>query len=310
MSQAIYYKYRQFSDLTLKSLCNDQVFFSSLDKFNDPFDCNPEIILDIEVKELEELLFELIKTKSEIAILNKLQSAGVTKEKAQNFATKQSLKNAANAISYSEYMASDPDNINPEDAHRHHIFYRIKDEIGKNYQKGVFCLSTTPLSMLLWSHYGGEHTGLCIGYSTDRNPKPDIKKVNYTNDRRINTSLIYDAIVQKSEEEKVTLDELILLRKSKEWKYEDEYRLIDRSGLMDSPFLLTDVTFGMRCDISIMHVIMQALAGRENPVQYYSASPAPGKCNLRRKKITPDDLREYVPRTARSANEEFNLLVN
>ena len=49
------YKYRTFSTYTLRMVSEAEVFFAKPATFNDPFDCNPNVFVDVEWKEVERL---------------------------------------------------------------------------------------------------------------------------------------------------------------------------------------------------------------------------------------------------------------
>jgi hypothetical protein len=113
-----------------------------------------------------------------------------------------------------------------------------KDYIKKNPRKfiqdvvthmkrthGVLCLSTTNLSINLWSHYGGNHEGLCLEFST----KPgsyfsfalpvryidEPIKINYFRDAAIDATDLYDNIV--------------FSKNKGAWDKEGEFRIVSRT---------------------------------------------------------------------------------
>ncbi len=102
--------------------------------------------------------------------------------------------------------------------HMNKLLQRVHAEI-----YGIVCLTPFPDRMLMWSHYGDQHRGVCVGFDGDllssmvpindkQNPlhmRP--KKVIYTSTRPSGD------------------DTDALLKKSVEWSYEDEYRIISRS---------------------------------------------------------------------------------
>ncbi len=53
------YRYRSFSELTIDSLCMDQLYFANPISFNDPMDCQPTIKSDSNNDELKAILSEL-----------------------------------------------------------------------------------------------------------------------------------------------------------------------------------------------------------------------------------------------------------
>jgi DUF2971 family protein len=85
---------------------------------------------------------------------------------------------------------------------------------------GVCCFTLHPNRMLMWSHYGDQHRGVCVGFDRDilleMVPKNDsghplyheVKKVEYTG-------------VRPGDD-----DRDCLFKKSDEWRDEDEYRIV------------------------------------------------------------------------------------
>jgi len=110
----------------------------------------------------------------------------------------------------------------PDNAFPHAIGASINQTMQSFTSKihGVVCLTRHSDKMLMWSHYGDQHRGVCVGFDTelliDNSPKnskgnrlfEQIVEVVYTVDRPING------------------DSKMFYKKSKEWKDEDEYRII------------------------------------------------------------------------------------
>jgi hypothetical protein len=102
-------------------------------------------------------------------------------------------------------------------------------EIIKRYR--VFCLTTHPTNILMWSHYAKNHSGICIEFSCHNFVFSGAFKVEYAQ--------VYPPYhVFDGADERVLLP---LVTKSSTWSYEDEYRLIaqERSAAF-SESLLTD----------------------------------------------------------------------
>jgi hypothetical protein len=101
----------------------------------------------------------------------------------------------------------------------------------------VFSLSGKRDHPLLWSHYAGGHTGLCIHFrSDDSSPFGKAREVHYREDRQV---LRVPFSVDVDEEEVI---QRMALSKGSFWSYENEYRLI-ATGLRTGdrlPLLLED----------------------------------------------------------------------
>ena len=142
---------------------------------------------------------------------------------------------------------------------------------------GVLSLSATDRNILLWSHYAAGHSGLCLKFvATSYTPffglaqpvdytsnYPEIDLLDDSPDRQVNAFLLTKAI---------------------DWKYEEEWRIIDHDGGPgDKPFpeeLLVGVTFGARMTAEDKEVVMEWLSGRRTPVQLSQASVASGSFSL------------------------------
>ncbi len=114
---------------------------------------------------------------------------------------------------------------------------KFRDEIN-NY--GVVCYSSDFTNNLLWSHYGDHHKGMCLVFEISDEIKEKIHKVNYQ-ERLPEINLTDDAN---------TFDEIttIVTTKSKEWKYENEYRevFINKNMNYKYPGELVEIIFGCR----------------------------------------------------------------
>ncbi|WP_312551745.1 DUF2971 domain-containing protein [Massilia sp.] len=82
---------------------------------------------------------------------------------------------------------------------------------------GILCLTEEWDEPLFWGHYGAKHTGICIGFRTDRDVFQLARKISYQPDLPV--------IVRPRD----TDDEMIsktFLTKSSAWEYEKEWRII------------------------------------------------------------------------------------
>lgn len=104
------------------------------------------------------------------------------------------------------HFVADQLNMFPQSALSHYI--------------GVACFTPHPDKMLMWSHYGDQHKGVCVGFDSvglfhnmEKNSEgyplcDKFKKIEYT------------AFRPREHEED------FIYKKSLEWRYEDEYRLV------------------------------------------------------------------------------------
>lgn len=303
-----FYRYRSFSTNTLDSLCHDSLHFANPSTFNDPLDCKPTLECDSSLEQLRELHAKLFERRVLVDKRLSLIKAGFHGPKTELLIEKRVKSEVVRELANIRYNATNPEHgDDPVKNEEWILTQEIRRELLTYYERGVCCFSTTSTSPLLWSHYGDQHQGICIGYGTDRNPRPNLEKVIYGGGRTIRTSTLVKALLQEEEEAKNELDRGVLLRKALGWSYEREWRLIGSQGLQESPLLLKEVTFGLRCPASVKHTVVQALAGRHKPVRFYEISEVPNRFSLRRENVCVDDLARYLPHVAESGVEIFGL---
>ncbi|WP_295625258.1 DUF2971 domain-containing protein [uncultured Nitrosomonas sp.] len=300
------FRYQSFSARTLDSLCRDTLHFAAPTDFNDPLDCSPVIETDSDTETLRSLLRELVSRRVESEVVASLEEAKLKGAGAQSHAKKKALQAAEYEISNIAYNATNPDyDIGLERAEVMLLTAGIEKELLRHYAKGVCCFSSEMYNPLLWSHYADQHRGFCVGYGFDREPKPIVLKVVYGGSRSIPSSLVASALLEESVDAKVHLDRDVLLRKAPQWKYEKEWRLLGARGVHDSPLKLEEVTFGLRCALSIQHTVIASLAGRDNDVSFYEMYEDRSSFRLSRRAVDLDELRVSLPHSARSSNEMF-----
>lgn len=82
----------------------------------------------------------------------------------------------------------------------------------------LYCLSPSPRINLMWSHYACSHTGICLEFDTSNPDFSKVKKVSY--------SRLLPRLRFRGDSETWPLD--LLLTKSEDWAYEQEFRLMAR----------------------------------------------------------------------------------
>lgn len=86
---------------------------------------------------------------------------------------------------------------------------------------GVLCLSTDYKSLLMWAHYGDCHKGICIGIDSGSSYFRNAKRVEYTSTRPTIPFSI-------SDHERPVCIPSVFYTKSKDWAYENEWRVVKR----------------------------------------------------------------------------------
>jgi hypothetical protein len=300
------YRYQCFSATTVGSLCHDTLYFADPAAFNDPLDCQPTVDADSDIDTLRHLLSELVKKRVEAESVAALNKAHLKSKKAAAHAKRLGEKAAHSELANIAYHATNPEyEVSEEEAERRLLTSDIQRELLKQYDRGVCCFSAAVDNPLLWSHYGDQHRGLCIGYGLNRTPSPQLRKVVYGGSRTVATSLIAKALLENDPEAQELLDRDVLLRKAPPWRYEREWRLLGNRGVQDSALELKDVTFGLRCPVALQHAVITALESREEEVRFYEMYEVRGSFKLKRKPVDTDEMRAFLPKTARSGVEIF-----
>lgn len=298
------YRYRTFSSTTVDLLCSDVQFFAKPADFNDPFDCSPVIEVNSRLRQLRNILKALVTTRVRAETLSALKKAKIDVLVAKIHSEQLAEHKAVQAIETVAYHATNPEYDDRAVAEISILRFEIDRELKSRYEKGICCFSEDFNNPLLWSHYGDQHRGICIGYSLDRKPKPELKQVRYGGERTITTNLLEQALLKVDKEAIARLDADFLLRKAPEWHYEKEWRLIGNVGLQDSPLKLTEITFGLRCIGAVRHILMKALEGRIPEVRFYEMYNPYGTFHLDRAEVDLEYLMHF-PNVAMSGVEVF-----
>lgn len=193
----IIYKYRNWVDPNHKSvLLKNQIYFTSPRDFNDPFDCripNNFSLLNTTEK-IEEYVANMINSH-----YKEIVKRGVN------------IKNESERLKHR--IANEPEAFQKE--YENILFTDLDNHLG------LFSLSERWNSLLMWSHYANSHQGFCVGFWQAKFQELDkfvCGPVFYPPDNEFpeidpldkNLSRIF--IMQSN-------------MKSKEWYYENEYRL-------------------------------------------------------------------------------------
>ncbi len=218
MNKDILYKFRDWNDKYHKRILTEsELFFSSADSFNDPFD--GRLSLDYsnytEKDWYKGYKFQLQRD-------NPHTNNSKIEKMVQEWMGKKLYKNP-------------------------HHFKRHKEFVyNRNKKKfGIISLSGTNSEILLWSHYAASHTGFCVGFNKEK-----------LNDYRISAlnkfDFLYDCFKVEYSKEYPTLDAKKLdddqnyvlkplIIKSDKWVYEKEFRLILINGTNKAMTLGKDI---------------------------------------------------------------------
>ncbi len=301
-----FYKYRAFNPRTLSMLVNDQLYFADPSSFNDPLDTRPTLKDDVDESALKKILSTLNerRTRAEMrAAAKKLQATG---PRAQDRVERLSSQQACRLIQNIECNATDPE-ADSEYVKRA-LRTGIEEELVRRYDSGIVSMSERDDCPLLWSHYGDQHRGICIGYSVREKEPRKPAKVEYGGSRLMRASEVA-SMLQNDETSRKRVDAAVLLRKGEGWRYEREWRLIGAQGLQDSSLELEEIIFGCRFERILELALLKTFEGRQRPVEFYRMREEHGTFDLKKHRVDYDDG-DFIefPRRAISAYELFEPL--
>jgi Protein of unknown function (DUF2971) len=232
-------------------LDNCKLYFPSPDTFNDPFDCRIYPKFNYTAKVLKQHYEDILKAKG----VSRSERRRQTKE------------------------------VRPSNELFEKAFEITLADIRKT--RGVLCFSETREDILMWSHYGDKHSGVCLCFDTkfdffedalpvryaSEYPKPDfVRLLEDQNSSSTNADLA-----------KKKIEQLLYLTKSDKWKYEKEWRL----GL----FSITESTIGFH------PFPPEALKGIILGVQFPKDEIESIKRQVQSSRCEPELLRAVVSRT-------------
>lgn len=131
---------------------------------------------------------------------------------------------------------------------------------------GIFCLSGSSASPLMWSHYTQAFNGICIELDCDKDSRlKKIEQVNY-----IPTSDLDQSNLENMD---------YRLTKSNDWEYEDEYRLIIPSYANKSiniePKVITKVCIGRRVSITDIEWLKDTIEKSDSDIKDFQCYADP-----------------------------------
>ena len=248
MKPATLFKYQSINCNSTDALFKHSIWFSKPIMFNDPFDsnlkingferyfnCLPLYVNALGKNKLNEEYFQ--KTISNLKLQGKTETEIIEQIE-------------------SDLISKDYPSLRMQ-------FYELTksyDEISQS--AGLLSLTSKNNNLLMWAHYANNHEGICLEFSTTE-PSERAKictladnsmtfKVDYIDyyPRALDMKLFDSTHVDR-------IRNLFLL-KSKEWEYEEEWRVINKEGdkLLPHPGKLKGIILGARIsDIKIDCVI-------------------------------------------------------
>jgi hypothetical protein len=185
------YKFRPVNKYTRALLTKHEIFFPNAKQLNDPYDCAIKVSFDGGTQnQYREIL--------RLALGKHLENLVLSNEKFNEIVEVHLKIQMQNQTQFVKDIEQG-------------FFESVKST------KGIFCLSETNDSVLMWSHYAEKHSGICIEMGVPEISNSAVK-VNYVEEL---------PTLNFFEHDQEDLAKLVLLSKQKQWAYEREWRIID-----------------------------------------------------------------------------------
>jgi hypothetical protein len=200
------YIYRPPNEFTTKILADMKLWASKPSAFNDPFDCDLDVAGRI--------------TETDVLYAATAEHGQRTQWPAQVSQYFDSLFDGNGQFTLAERARLDRE---------------IEMLIEENKNSGVICLTEVNDSILMWSHYACNHTGICIEFErTPNNALGDIGIATPINYRSVYPHIDLGKMLVHRDGQ--TLD-LMLRYKADCWSYEKEWRVFRDHGNAPSPLV-------------------------------------------------------------------------
>lgn len=238
------YRYRSMASKSLsRTFTHNELYFASPLQFNDPFDCWPPFsTTEYTDDDLREHFRKAYSTLKLDAKAENIEKKVASIKKNNSFKSRIALP-----------------------------FFNTCREI--NSSLGILCLSRKPDDILIWSHYADGHRGIVLEFN-----KPALEKNFYCDKVDYSNNII---TLRDHKEKSSELHKLFLLKKSKHWEYEQEWRLIvDPSNREDIPNCrifkfpkeaLTGVILGYDMIPEDEYLVREWLKESDHPAKVYKA---------------------------------------
>jgi len=269
---------------TISLITKGELYFSNPSEFNDPYDTwLPIIPNDLTEK-----------------VLLKLMNSKERPQQARN------LRRIARAFpgDLQEYVAWINENFT-KNANQGEYFYVMNELFLNDYF--VYCLSKKYNDILMWSHYAFNHTGICVGISTNSDGDVELNSSNNSFNKEIlhPEKIKYSSNLEKQSQQKIDQFNIVslkrmLLYKAKFWSYEEEYRLIVQQKSNDNNQILrlkggsiSKIFFGLKTPEEIIKQTIMEMSKSENLnfdlIKFYIMKDKLGFYELKEKEINPNN---------------------
>lgn len=250
------YKYYGFTARTLTALKSRTVWFGKPSAFNDPFDCDvPLRFVPFSMSDVRRVIAD--RSPDGWSALRKDPGA-VDESGRATESLRASLEASAQQL--------------------------VREERGRYFDElGVTCFSERPDILLMWSHYGNGHRGVCLEFDTSSELLQRLHRVQYVDNVpaiNLRAMLLHDSSQVLAG----------LLTKAACWSYEREWRAIHKTAGTEYCYgveALTGVYLGAALSDVERDVVGQLLHGTPTKLYTMERSPASFAVQARNADYTP-----------------------
>ncbi|WP_163134482.1 DUF2971 domain-containing protein [Agarivorans sp. Alg241-V36] len=256
------YKFREVNELSIGSIINNTLWFSYVEKFNDPFELFYDLTSGVSIQDFHsnlDLFLEFANPEHKFIKedFEKLLGSMTTAEKEQTLFL---LERALFPLHKS-------------------ALERIKNGIK------IFSLSKTNRHPLLWGHYADGLKGMCIEYDLNKQPEPlniGYCDVDYT-EKPFKLNLLE---MLESGRRIHDYSDKIYATKNSVWGYEEELRLISNDDVMKGnayqldKAVIRSICIGERMSNENQLKVVNAVKGRDIAIYKAIAIPSEFKVDI------------------------------
>jgi len=260
------YKYRADNQYTEMIFTTGKVHLSVASALNDPFECSLKEIgsewIKNEVAQMKQAAIAGFVMQATRSIENKDFAFGMSHKKLSKVLKKLGSKREIDE-KYRYFRKLMLEKTGYETSNADRFFANINDQLER---VGIFSLAESSSNQLMWSHYGGEHYGICVGFD---NEEPNTKlsnpdnclQVTYSDDipemtkdgfkTELGIGIDTNGQLQNRTFQLAFTDctlQRVISTKPTSWSYEQEWRYVEPAGgAYNWPSKIKEIVFGLKC---------------------------------------------------------------
>lgn len=236
------YKYRNCCDNHISAFEKDEVWLSTSDLFNDPFDT----LIQYDEAKIRSAFDAVLQPGLTEAMMRYMADGGKIIEPVNHLMNSADIEDmrvkAAEILSQGKVFAPTEEQMVGLLIQRE-AYLNLLPKIAQRFSS-VVCFSEKIDSILMWSHYSYNHTGFALGYDLSSLLLPNVKNLGLYpviySDKRYNAEefllYLFGSLMQAPIHNTDLMSSIkLLLYKSLDWQYEQEWRVIksDASNLFN-----------------------------------------------------------------------------